>query len=159
MVLSSLEIWNKALSMRCFLSFLGVFVLCAVSVFAEGQKLSLFEQNKLAIERTAKIYLAFEARHEIGPGASSDLNLPEKAKFHNEAGESIEWLYPVALGLEIKIGEEQRRIVVLAPEMIKGGYLVATDDLGVKFYFKVEIQRILMAIDRRKRKFIEPPID
>ena len=145
--------------MRCFLSILGVSVLCAVSVFAEGKELSLFEQNKLAIERTAKIYLAFEARHEIGPGASSDLNLLEKAKFYNEAGKAIEWIYPISLGLEIKIGDEQRRIVVLSPQQSGKGYLIATEDLAVKTYSECEIQRILTAINKRKLKLSKSPLD
>mgnify|MGYP006999718115 CR=1 FL=1 len=158
MLLSSLEIRNKALSMRCFLSFLALFSVCVTSGLAEGGRLPLFEKNKQAIERTAKMYLAFEARHEIGPGTSSDLNLPEKAKFHDKAGNSLEWIYPVALGLEIKVGEEQRRIVVLAPEKSGGRYLVVTDDLVVRSYSIEEIQRVLVAIEKRKEKLIKSPV-
>lgn len=152
MLLSSCQNRNNALSMRCFLSFLTLWIGLTLVLNAGEKTEALMERNKLAIERAAKMYLAFEARHEIGPGTNSDLNLPEKAKFHNVSGESMEWVYPIALGLEIKLGEEQRRLVVLSPELCGDHYLMVTDDLAVMIYSKDEIKQILTAIELRKQK-------
>ncbi|WP_129589505.1 hypothetical protein [Rubritalea profundi] len=116
-------------------------------------------QNKLALERTVKMYLAFEARHDVEPGIESDLNLPEKAKFQKFTGEFKAWVYPIALGLEVKIGSPQRRIVVIAPASANGRYLIGTDDLVVKSYTKSELKRVFEALEKRREKLSMKPLD
>lgn len=127
---------------------------CSVMICpAAEEKLSLYMLNKNALIRVTKMYLAFEARHGVGPGADADLKLPDNAKFKPKVeGDYGKWVYPIALGLEIKIGTPQRRIVVMAPKSISGKYLIATDDLIVKAYTKKEIQKILTALEQRREK-------
>ncbi|MEO1856768.1 MAG: hypothetical protein ABGY95_05300 [Rubritalea sp.] len=108
-------------------------------------------QNKLALERVVKIYLAFEARHDVEPGIESDLKLPEKAKFQKATGEFKKWIYPVAIGLEVKIGSPQRLIVVLAPDSADGRYLVGTDDLVIKSYTKTQLKPVFEALEKRRK--------
>ena len=145
--------------MRYFLLlFLLLSLLGSGGVLAE-EKLTNYMLNKLALERTVKIYLAFEARHDVGPGIEADLKLPEKAKFQKTSGEFKNWIYPVAIGLEVKIGTPQRRIVALSPESAGGRYLVGTDDLTVKSYSKTELQPIFEALTKRRKKLGMKPLD
>lgn len=118
-----------------------------------AEKLSLYMQNKHAIECTAKMYLAFEARNAIGPGVDEDLNLPEKAKFRIHEKTTFEnWIYPIAIGLEIKIGTPQQIVIVMAPKPINGKYWIATEDLTIKAYTKKEIAPILHALEKRRKQ-------
>jgi hypothetical protein len=98
--------------MRCFLLMFSV-LLSGVSLANEK---SIYAQNKEALERAVKMYLAYEARHDVSAGVNADLRLPEKAKFRQKKGTAfVEWIYPLALGLEIKLGDKARRVVVMAP--------------------------------------------
>jgi hypothetical protein len=126
---------------------------------AAEEKPSNYMRNKQALERTVKIYLAFEARHDVEPGIEADLKLPEKARFQKYAGEFKSWIYPIAIGLEVKIGTPQRRIVVMAPASANGRYLVGTDDLVVKSYTKSELKRVFEALEKRREKLSMTPPD
>ena len=145
--------------MRYFLFFITVIGSLSFQSAAAEEKLTNYMLNKLAMERAVKIYLAFEARHDIGPGIESDLNLPEKAKFQRSTGEFKPWIFPNAIGLEIKIGTPQRRVVVVAPASASGRYLVATDDLAVKSYTKSELVPIFEALKKRRKKLSMKPLD
>ena len=123
------------------------------------EKPSNYMRNKQALERTVKIYLAFEARHDVEPGIEADLKLPEKARFQKYAGGFKSWIYPIAIGLEVKIGTPQRRIVVMAPASANGRYLVGTDDLVVKSYTKSELKRVFEALEKRREKLSMTPPD
>jgi hypothetical protein len=126
---------------------------------AAEEKPSNYMRNKQALERTVKIYLAFEARHDVEPGIEADLKLPEKARFQKYAGGFKSWIYPIAIGLEVKIGTPQRRIVVMAPASANGRYLVGTDDLVVKSYTKSELKRVFEALEKRREKLSMTPPD
>ncbi|MFC5049617.1 hypothetical protein ACFPK9_03155 [Rubritalea spongiae] len=144
--------------MRCFLLIFSL-LLSGVGL-AEEQEKSVYALNKEALERAVKIYLAYEARHDVEPNVGADLQLPDKAKFRMKKGaEFDEWIYPIALGLEIKIEEEQRRIVIMAPRACYGWYLIGTDDLTVKGYRGAQIQKIFDALDARRAKLAESPLD
>lgn len=139
-------------AMRYF--FLIIIVLAgltSVRSLAE-EKLTNYMQNKMALERAVKIYLAFEARHDVGPGLQSDLNLPDKAKFHKVSGETKSWIFPISIGLEVKIGSPQRRVVVISPNSSGGRYLVGTDDLKVQSYSKSELSPIFERMNSRRKK-------
>jgi len=159
LLLSAPVAWPYLKLMRClslFLTLLGVF--SSVSICAE-EKLTKYMQNKRALERTVKMYLAFEARHDVGPGIDSDLELPKKARFQKTSGEYKPWIYPIALGLEVKIGTPQRRIVAMAPVGSAGRYLVGTDDLAVKSYTKTELKIVFDALAKRRRKLAMKALD
>ncbi|PQJ27046.1 hypothetical protein BSZ32_00045 [Rubritalea profundi] len=145
--------------MRCFLIILALIGSFTFQSICAEKKLTNYMQNKLALERTVKMYLAFEARHDVEPGIESDLNLPEKAKFQKFTGEFKAWVYPIALGLEVKIGSPQRRIVVIAPASANGRYLIGTDDLVVKSYTKSELKRVFEALEKRREKLSMKPLD
>lgn len=145
--------------MRCFLIILALIGSFTFQSICAEEKLTNYMQNKLALERTVKMYLAFEARHDVEPGIESDLNLPEKAKFQKFTGEFKAWVYPIALGLEVKIGSPQRRIVVIAPASANGRYLIGTDDLVVKSYTKSELKRVFEALEKRREKLSMKPLD
>lgn len=143
-----------------FFYFLMITLALSCITGAATEAASLYQQNKVAIEKAAKIYLAFEARHEIGPGADTDLKLPDKAKFRTKkGGTTSSWIYPVALGLEVKIGDPQRRIVVLAPKATSGRYFVATDDLAVQSFSKKDLQPIFDALEKRRAKLQKAPLN
>lgn len=143
--------------------FLLVYLLCSLGGIASSEvegKVSPYMQNKSAILKAVKFYLAYEARHEIGPGADVDLKLPESAKFHGASSEKDEsWVYPISMGLEIKIGTPQKRIVVMAPSHSSGRYLVGMDDLTVKSYSKKELEPVFEALEKRRVKLAKSPLD
>ena len=145
--------------MRYFFFFIAVIGPLIFQSAAAEEKLTNYMRNKLAIERAVKIHLAFEARYGNGPGIESDLNLPEKAKFQRSTGEFKPWVFPNTIGLEIKIGTPQRRVVVIAPASAGGRYLMATDDLAVKSYTKSELVPIFEAIKKRREKLSMKPLD
>lgn len=135
----------------CFFGYLGV----VVALFSGGIVLAEVSQqhNKQAIERVVKMYVSFEARHEIGPGVDADLKLPKKAKFFLAGAEkSLPWVYPISLGLEIRIGDAQEKVLVLSPQKVGEHYLVATESLKVESFTEKEIQPILVAIEKRLKK-------
>ena len=143
--------------MRCFLLIITVLLsgLCSAK---ETKKKSIYALNKEALERTAKIYIGYEARHDVGPGVGADLKLPPTVKFRYREGAQLdEWIYPVALGLEIKI--EGERVIVMAPRSCYGWYLVATDDLQIKSYRGSDIQQIFDALEERRKKLAKSPLD
>lgn len=146
--------------MRCVLLF---FLMCQPVAFAAEEpkaKVTIYMQNKSAILKAVKFYLAYEARHEIGPGADVDLELPESAKFlKTKEGENAPWVYPISMGLEIKIGTPQKRVVVMAPLHSSGRYLVGMDDLTVKSYSKKELQPVFAALEERRDKLAKSPLD
>ncbi len=114
-----------------------------------------YQVNKASLKDVAKIYLAYEARHTREPGMEADLKLPDGKQFvsmrqANHSEEQACWVYPVSLGLEIKIGTPQKRVIVIAPEPQFGRYLLATEDLKIHSYYRKDIQRILDAIQARK---------
>lgn len=156
-VLNGLLECCNALVMRCFL--LMALVLFGGLCYAEEtKKKSIYAVNKEALERTAKIYIGYEARHEVGPGVGADLKLPAAVKFRYREGAPVdEWIYPVALGLEIKI--EGKRVIVMAPRSCYGWYLVATDDLQIKSYRGSDIQPIFDALEKRRLKLAKSPLD
>jgi hypothetical protein len=142
--------------MRCFLLMFSV-LLSGVSLANEK---SIYAQNKEALERAVKMYLAYEARHDVSPGVNADLRLPEKAKFRQKKDAGfVEWIYPLALGLEIKLGEEARRVVVMAPRSCYGWYLVGTDDLEVKAYRGSQLEPIFKALEAKRKKLAKSPLD
>jgi len=145
--------------MRCFLLFITLLVAFSSRGVTAEETPTNYMLNKLALERTVKIYLAFEARHDVEPGIEADLSLPEKAKFQKATGGFKPWIYPIALGLEVKIGSPQRRIVVIAPASANGRYLVGTDDLIVKSYTKSELKRVFEALEKRREKLSMTPLD
>ena len=145
--------------MRCFLIILALIGSFTFQSICAEEKLTNYMQNKLALERTVKIYLAFEARHDVEPGIESDLNLPEKARFQKSTGEFKAWIYPIALGLEVKIGTPQRRIVVIAPASANGRYLIGTDDLVLKSYTKTELKPVFEALEKRREKLSMKSVD
>ena len=124
------------------------------------EKPSVYMQNKLALQRAVKIYLAFEARHDVVAGVDADLKLPEKARFRSSLKEGYsEWIYPIALGLEILVDEPQRRVVVMAPRSCFGWYLLGTDDLTVKAYRYAKIEPIFKALAKRRQILAKSPLD
>ena len=142
--------------MRCFVLFFLI-VFSELSLAEEKTK-SVYALNKEALGRAVKMYLAYEARNDVEPGVNADLDLPEKALFrHAQGGAVEEWVYPVALGLEIKI--EQARVVMLAPRSCYGWYLVATDDLAVKAYRATQLQKVFDALEARRKKLAKSPLD
>ena len=145
--------------MRCFFLFITLLGAFSSTCVVAEEKPSNYMLNKLALERTVKIYLAFEARHDVEPGIEADLNLPEKAKFQKSTGGFKPWIYPIALGLEVKIGSPQRRIVVIAPASANGRYLVGTDDLILKSYTKSELKRVFEALEKRREKLSMTPLN
>lgn len=144
--------------MRCFL-----YVLAGLAIghsSAQEKERSIYAVNKEALERAVKIYLAYEARNDIAPGVNADLDLPEKAQFKpSKKSHAEEWVYPVTLGLEIKLGENQSRVVVMAPRSCYGWYLIGTDDLQVKGYRAAQIQQIFDALEARRKKLAKSPLD
>jgi hypothetical protein len=151
--------WSYGKSMRCFLLFFTLLAAFASTSVVAEEKPTNYMLNKLALERAVKIYLAFEARHDVEPGIEADLELPKKAKFQKSTGAFKPWIYPIALGLEVKIGSPQRRIVVMAPDSANSRYLVGTDDLVVKSYTKSELKRVFEALEKRREKLSMTPVD
>ncbi len=121
-----------------------------------AEKVNAYQHNKQSIVDVAKIYLAYEARHQSEPRMEAALKLPRENWFmpintakDAQASTGLNWIYPLSMGLEIKIGTPQKRVVVISPEPQFGRYLIATEDLKVLSYYGKDIQRILTAIEKR----------
>ncbi|MFD2160749.1 hypothetical protein ACFSW8_17725 [Rubritalea tangerina] len=137
----------------------AIWLALASVVMGGSEGLSLYMQNKRAMEKTVRIYVAFEARHEVSPGVGADLKLPEVARFRVVEGDYRNWVYPLSLGLEVKIGTPQRRVVVMAPQSSGGRFLVGTDDLVVKSYTKKDLMPIFEALEKRRALLAKRPAD
>ncbi|MGJ8672552.1 MAG: hypothetical protein ACSHX2_06380 [Rubritalea sp.] len=135
-------------------------VLLHVVSVAQEKEPSIYAQNKDALERAVKMYLAYEARYDVEPNVTADLKLPDKARFRYKKDAAYDdWIYPVALGLEIKVEDERRRVVIMAPRACFGWYLIGTDDLKVKAYRASQIQKIFDALEARREKLAKSPLD
>lgn len=136
-----------------------IFIILIAFKTQGAEKPNSYQHNKQSIVDVAKIYLAYEARHQSEPRMEAALKLPRENWFVPLHGEektqgstSLNWIYPLSLGLEIKIGSPQMRVVVIAPEPQFGRYLIATEDLKVHSHYGKDIQRILDAIEKRSGK-------